>query len=575
MDKDLDEALGLFTTDCTARLDELEAALLVLERQPDERGVLDAMFRAVHTIKGNATVVQQGRIERFAHLLERVLERLRDGGVLPDGALISVLLACVDHLRCLIGRGCCAAPELMATDNLRMIGRLTPYLADTDLPALPRPIEAVAASGCWQLRVHFAPGLLRQGMDPLDFLRHLGSIGRIVSLQTFADGLPAWPDYDPELCYLDFAVALDTPAERQVIEDVFALVRDECEVQLTPPVKCVHHYVGRIQALPDDELQTGEMLMRVGALTPAELDDGLRQQRVADGGRPLGSILVADGVVAPEVVDAVLLRQDQIKQEVLRESGLLRVAPEQIDQLLSSLAGVQGSLAELARRGTRVSSVEMLALQHGLEKTRRLAEKLRTTRFGELFRRLHRVVRDTSLKLNKRADLLVSGGDLLLDRAVAELLNEALLHLLHNAIDHGLEAPDKRLQAGKLAQGTLRVTARADSGWLVFTVSDDGAGIDLSRVRATAVARGLLAADLEALPETLHALLFTPGFSTATEVTHYSGRGVGLDAVQDAVMALNGSIRLSSQAGIGTCVEIRLPLEPAAVAAPAMPSVVA
>lgn len=568
MDKDLDEALGLFAADCAVRLDELESALLVLERQPDGRDALEAIFRAVHTVKGNATVVRQGRIERFAHLLERVLERLREGAVAADDVLISTLLACCDHLRGLIAAVRSDAAEDLAGANLAMIGRLTPYLAEADLAA-----PGAVAAACWQLRVHFAPGILRQGMDPQDFLRHLAGLGRIVSVQVLDDGLPAWPEYDPELCYLDFAVTLETAAERQAIEDAFALVREACELQLTPPVERVQDYVGRIQALPDDDLHAGEMLMRVGALTPAELDDGLRQQRVGDGTRPLGSILVADGVVAPEVVDAVLQRQNQIKQALLGESRLLHVSGEQVDQLLGALAGVQGSLAELARRGTRVSSGEMLALQHGLDKARQLAEKLRTTRFGELFRRLHRVVRETSLELNKRADLLVSGGELRLDRAVAELLNEALLHLLHNAIDHGLEAPAQRLRAGKPVHGALQVSACAESGWLVFTVSDDGAGIDLAKVREVAVARGLLAAETAAAPETLHALLFMPGFSTAAEVTHYSGRGVGLDAVHNAITALNGNICLHSQAGVGTRFEIRLPVEACtAASAPAVAS---
>ncbi|GAB2893141.1 chemotaxis protein CheA [Uliginosibacterium flavum] len=562
----MDEALALFIADCGTQLDTLETQLMALERNPADHAVLDAVFRAAHSIKGNAMVVHQGEVEWFAHIAESVLARLRDGSLWGDAELISVLLSCCDHLRFLVGM--CAleepvSPEFAEADRARLIGLLVPYLEGEEAsvePLAPQPEQALATSAdaCWRLTARFAPDVLRQGMDPAYFLQHLASLGRIFSLQTFTDALPEPPDYDPELCYLHFEIFLDSPADRQSIEDVFSFVRDSCELQITPPATQVQGYVERIQALPDEDLHTGEMLLRVGALTPDELADGLRVQRSAEG-KPLGSILVDEGFVKPELVSAVLARQDQIKQEQARQNSQLRVSTEQLEALAARIGALQCVVVGLTQRGGNVSQAELSVLQHGLGDARRLVEDLRSTHFGEQFRRLHRVVRDTAQELGKRVDLQLTGSDIVLERSMADLLGDALMHLLRNAIDHGLETPALRLQAGKPAHGNLSVEASVEGDWLIFSVSDDGAGIDVDKVCAVAHARGLLPTGARLDAEAVYAMLFEPGFSTAAMLTHYSGRGVGLDVVRDAVLALGGEISVHSAPGLGSRFEIRVP----------------
>lgn len=567
MASSMEEVLAMFAADCAARLDELEAGLLGLERDGDCTQPLNAAFRAIHTVKGNAIVVQQGEIEWFSHITESVMARLRDGLLHVDAELVSVLLACCDHLRFLLSQvnaEQASGPGFAEADRAQLIGLLVPYLGDTDAAAgMQSPRHAAQthedAGQYWQLHLKFQSRVLLRGMDPLDFLRHLTHVGRIVSLTARDDALPAPEDYDPEACYLSFDVLLDSTADRQAIEDVFALVRDECDLRITPPAANINSYVGRIQSIPED-LHTGEMLMRAGAITPTELAHGLRVQRQDETARrPIGDILINEGVVAPEVIKAVLVRQDQIRETMLREHHTLRIPVPQLDQLAASMDCILSTLTSLMQRGTPIATVELVALRHALEKSRQQAEYLRTTRFSEQFRRLHRMVRDASQELGKPTDLMVSGGEISLDRSVAELLGDVLLHLLRNAIDHGLETPVQRARAGKPKQGTLTVKAIDEGRWLKFSVADDGAGIDFARVRAVAIERGMLAADDKLPAERLCGFLFEPGFSTAPAVNHYSGRGVGLDAVREAIHTLNGEISLSSRVGEGTCFEIRLP----------------
>lgn len=558
-----EEVLSMFAAESKSHLEALESHLLNLEHSPTDSEILNAAFRIMHTLKGNASVLHQSEIEWFAHIAESVMARLRDGAMQVNDELISVLLACCDHLRFLlaqVGADHLPSPHFAEEDRTRLIGLLVPYLGDEEITELPETLEVkLEPAKCWTLDLHFSPRALLRGLDPLDFLRHLATVGRIVSVNVLTDAIPDVAAFEPEICYLGFSVVLDSAADRQSIEDVFTLVRDECELTLTPPQEQVEHYIGRIQSVPDD-LQTGEMLMRVGALTPAELAHSLHLQRHEDVmHRPLGSILVEKGVVAPEVVDAVLTRQDQIKQNVLGDHHLLRVPAEQLDQLGESLDGIMQSLSWLARRGGQILPAEMTALQHALEKTRQQVESLRTTHFGEQFRRLYRIVRDISQELGKRVDLLVSGGEVALDRETAELLNDVLLHLIRNAIDHGIESSPMRRQMGKPPRGTLTIQAREEGDRLIFAVSDDGAGVDLEQVRLAAIEAGLIKPDEAVESDRLHAVLFTPGFSTAKRISHYSGRGVGLDAVREAVEALHGDIHLSSEAGNGTRLEIHLP----------------
>lgn len=565
MDSGLDESLALFVADCGTQLDALESHLLALEREPAARELLDAIFRAAHTIKGNATVVQLGEIEWFAHVTESVLERLRKGELLASGELISVLLACCDHLRFLIASstlGMETTPAFAEQDRARLIGMLVPWLGDEVEVAAAVPIPKFSersADECWRIELRLAPEALRQGLDPFNFLRHLETLGRVHDLQVDDQFIPPPDSFDPECCYLRFSVVLDTGADKQAIEDVFSFMREACELQVEPPQCQLEDWVELIESLPEYELQTGEMLVRVGAITPEELASGLHRQRAGEH-EPIGQILVNEGFVAPQVVEAAVRRQGEIRCELLRDAGQLRVSVERLDQLMNSLEGMQLSLNQLARRGTRVSAVEMVALQHSLEKARQLASGLRSARFAEQFRRLHRLVRDTALDLGKRADLLVSGGEVEMDRAVADTLADALMHLLRNAIDHGLETPEQRKALGKPASGSLSLSVRQVEDQLHVRVSDDGAGVDFARVRAKAQALGWLSAEAELEHADLLEFLFRPGFSTAENLSHYSGRGVGLDAVRVALQALEGEISLRSQAGQGCSFDIRLPV---------------
>lgn len=562
----MNSALPLFVSECTEKLDSLEALLLTLEQGKADREVLNAMFRDVHTIKGNASVIQHGEIEWFAHVVESVLDRLRAGEITADRQLVSCLLPCVDHLRFLVGTSALPEPReagFADEERARLIGLLVPYLNEKPQGFDGRDPREYGADS-WTIQVRFVQNVLQRGLDPVYFLRHLESIGKIVNLTVLSDSLPSLEDYKPELCYLGFEIELDTVADKQAIEDVFAFVSDDCELRIRPPVGKLQEFICRIRSLPAEDLHIGEMLVRVGALTADELANGLRNQRrldLADGNeREIGNLLVEEGFLDAELLEAVLQRQYEIRQSQAQEHRLLRVPAEGICELEETIALVLLGFERLAREcpagGEGLMSRQIPVMQAQLARAAEICRQIQRVRLEEVFRRLHRLARDTSQSLGKQADLLVSGGELEVERELAEGLAEPLIHLVRNALDHGIELPATRLAEGKSARGQVRIDAWEERDSLVLLVSDDGAGIDRDRIVQTARERGF-APPLE--DEALLALLFAPGFSTARCVSRISGRGVGLDVVKTSIEAFGGSIRVRSFPARGTRFELHLP----------------
>lgn len=561
-------ALPLFVSECSERLDRLETALLALERDGGERETLDAMFRDAHTIKGNASVVQSGDIEWFAHIVESVLERLRNGSLQADRQLISTLLPCVDHLRFLVSLATqpkSPASALADEERTRLIGLLVPYLGDDIPPA--QGIDTLQAPGSfWRISVSFAPSVFLQGLDPIYFLQHLQSIGRLIDLKTHLDALPRSKTYEPERCYLRFDIELDSVADKQGIEDIFALVRDACELRITAPQDKNQDFIRLIHSLPAEDLQVGEILVRVGALTADELAEGLRSQRylVSQSESPLGKVLVEHGFVEPAVIDAALQRQSEMRRTVSHEARQIKVSAERIAELDALLAHIHHGLGRLARECAAGPDAwlarQLPALVAQTERALDISQDIQRVQLGAIFHPLYRLIRDTSQGLGKQADLLVSGSELEIERSVASGLTDPLIHLVRNAIDHGIEDPSARLASGKPARGVVRIDAWQENGQLVLAIADDGAGIDRDQVRRTAIDRGLLATAPPVEDAALLALLFSPGFTTAARVTRLSGRGVGLDAVRTQIRALGGDVSVQSLPARGTRFELRLPL---------------
>ncbi len=580
----LDEVLQTFIIESRELLQDMEDSLLIVEAQEDQTESIGAIFRAAHTIKGSAGLFGLDDIVDFTHVLESVLDEVRDGKVAINTNIVALFLSCSDHMKVLIdhlaegGEGLSDDGRAVGND---LISKLSTYLDATNQPNVPQVIEAaVEASDAedvdndnWHISLRFNHVVLRNGMDPLSFFRYLGTIGEIVQIITHYDAIPEAAQMDPEDCYLYYDINFRSDADKVTIEDVFEFVRDDCLIHILPPNSRITDYVGMIQSLPEEDFLIGEMLVRCGSLTPLELEAVLKLQSRMEleestnssfNKPPLGKIMVDEGVVDPQVVAAAITKQKNTKSNNALEGSMIRVDANRLDQLINLVGElvIAGASAALLAEQEGSSSIKEAAsnVTRLVEEIRDGTLQLRMVQIGETFNRFNRVVYDVSKELKKNIVLELSGTETELDKTVVERIGDPLMHLVRNSLDHGIESPEVRVASGKSAQGTLRLNSYHESGSIVIEISDDGAGLNRDKILAKAIEKDLISADHQLTDEEIHNLIFEAGFSTIDQVSNLSGRGVGMDVVRRNIEALRGSVKMESEQGVGTTTRIKLPL---------------
>jgi len=585
-----ENAQETFLEESRELLQEMEQALLELENSPEDADLINALFRAAHTIKGTSGVFSFEHVEAFTHVVENVLEKVRSGTIEIESDLIAILLRCRDHIEVLVDLAVSGEENLDA--DVRNIGdelssQLRAYLgetatlnspdtASTDLAEKESPVERVGEgrpveTDNWHISLRFNQDVLKNGMDPLSFLRYLRKLGEIVKVVTLCTDMPSMAEMDPESNYLGFEIEFDSDADKEAIEQVFEFVREDCELHILSPRAHIGLYAQMIRDLPEENMRIGEILVRSGALTQQELEDALRhqdseRQYTADreeGEPKLGDVLVKQKVVHQEVIDAAVEKQSSSKDRKT-SNRWLRVDAQKLDQLINLVGELVIAGAGANLQATRLGDEGLLESMSGVnrlvEEIRDNALRLRMVQIGETFNRFQRVVRDVSRELGKDIELVINGAETELDKTVVEKIGDPLMHLVRNAIDHGLEPANERQSVGKPAQGTVTLNAYHDSGSIVIEVSDDGRGLDKERIFAKAVDKGLIGANSNLTDQEIYRLIFEPGFSTAAQVTNLSGRGVGMDVVKKNIEALRGTVDVYSEPGSGSTIRIRLPL---------------
>ncbi|OYY93793.1 MAG: chemotaxis protein CheA [Hydrogenophilales bacterium 28-61-23] len=577
----MDELRQAYIAESQELLASLDENLLTLEQNPADADALNAVFRAAHTIKGGAGIVECEYIVDFTHVLENALDSARDGRIKVDSGLIQLLLASGDQIARLLEFASDpearpdAATLARGEELLAGLRAYSPGQAGAGGDLAAHPDAHVESSGggmvghdCWHISIRFGENVLREGMDPLSFLRYLAGFGEIAHLASLLDAMPAAEAMDPEACYLGFEIDFRADTSKEKIERVFDFVRDSCLLNILPPYSRVSEYVELIMSLPEDTMRLGEILVHAGAITPTELEQGLRTQSQAETGQaqtaPLGEILVEQQVVQKELVEAAVVKQAQVSDKKAQDAKLIRVHADKLDQLINlvgELVIAGASAALLAQKAKDEGMFEATStISRLVDEIRDGALRLRMVQIGETFNRFHRVVRDVSRDLGKDIELVITGGEAELDKTVVEKISDPLTHMVRNAIDHGIESAEARIAAGKPARGRVHLNAFHESGNIVIEVSDDGGGLKRDRIKQKAIDKGLLSADAEPTDADLFKLLFEPGFSTADQISNLSGRGVGLDVVKRNIEALRGTASIDSREGVGTTMAIRLPL---------------
>jgi two-component system chemotaxis sensor kinase CheA len=577
----MDDLTQTFIQESSELLTQMEDALLALESAPEDPELLNSLFRSMHTIKGAAGIFGFDPVVEFTHPIESVLDQVRSGERVLDEALAELLLQCKDHTAYLVEQvtgGAEIDPETEAKGRA-LIAQLTGQRVasapvegseqGTPPPAPSAEQESTPPAGgsLWLITLQFGRDAFRNGMDPASFISYLGNLGEIVDLIVQLDHLPDADNFDPESCYLGFAILFSSGASQQEIQSVFQFAEDDCTLRIVPQAEIEAAFMAARDQLPAEHAQRlGKMLQAAGVITERERPGPRQSEPTGAGGAdPSPREQKAAG---PKAADRVPGRapgkQQGARPGASHESSLIRVDSARLGQLINLVGELVISNAAIKLRVEEQGLAELNELvetsEHLVEEIRDNALQLRMVQIGDTFSRFRRVVRDVSRELGKEIELVITGGETELDKTVVEKMTDPLTHLVRNSLDHGIEMPQDRIKAGKPPCGTLSLDACHDSGHIVIRIQDDGAGLDAEKIRRKAEALGLITPDQVMSDKEVYQLIFAPGLSTKEKASNLSGRGVGMDVVKRSIEALRGNIEIDSEPAVGTTVTIHLPL---------------
>ena len=558
----IEQHIVTYCEEANELLAELETSLLELEENPTDEDLIGRVFRAMHTIKGSGAMFGFDEIAAFTHEVETVFDLVRNGKMAVSKELLNLTLRARDHMKYLLdasvgGEYVERAEGDTIISGLRLLvpaseNRVTQQLVhSTSIPA-----SSDDSRKTWRIRFKPNPEIFLAGSNPLGLINELRELG-MCHVVAHTEQIPSLDDINPEHCYIYWDIILTGTCDIDVIKDIFLFVEDDCDLKID-----LVDDGGKFDTDPDYK-KLGNILVERGDLSPAEM------QKILGLQKRFGELAVAAGAVTPDSVQSALLEQQHVKavrqERANQESATsIRVPADKLDLLVNLVGELVTVQAQLSQTAAMQGNADFAAIAEEVERLtndlRDTALNIRMLPIGTTFNKFKRLVRDLSQELGKEIEMETEGAEAELDKTVIERLNDPLVHLIRNSIDHGIEMPDCRRAAGKPSQGTIHLGAVHSGDSVLITIRDDGAGLNKERIREKAIERGLIAAGTGLSDKEIYNMIFAPGFSTAAKVTSVSGRGVGMDVVKKAIEGLRGSIDIASTPGAGSTITLRIPL---------------
>lgn len=572
----IDKHKETFREEAYELLGELETSLLELEESPDNRELVGRVFRAMHTIKGSGAMFGFDDIAGFTHEIETVFDLVRNEKMPVTKELIRLTLSARDQIREMLDangdkpadagktkeiiesfrmmisgseEGDGAAEQRPLADSCEKTGDAQKTSSVTE--KVPCGDDAPHETVVYRIRFRPAPTIFMNGTNPLCLLNELRALGECMVVPHLEKILPL-EDINPESCYTYWDVILNTRQGIDAIKDIFIFVADDSELDIKVVDNCK---------------KLGEILVDRGDLAPEALEKTLHSQK------RLGELLEESGLVTSNKVQSALIEQQAVqkireKQQAkipgVESSSSIRVPSAKLDNFVDLVGELVIIQQRLSQTAVGQNNSELLSIAEEVE---RLTVELRDSAFsvrmlpiGTLFSKFKRLVHDLSLELGREVEMTTDGAETELDKTVIEQLNDPLVHILRNSIDHGIEPPEVREAAGKPRRGTVHLSAVHSGSNVIIQIRDDGKGLDPEAIRAKAIEKGMIDAEAEVSEKELFSFIFASGFSTAKKITNVSGRGVGMDVVKRTIQALRGSIDVHSKINAGTTITIKLPL---------------
>lgn len=501
-------------------LEAMESSLMSIRENGMDDEMINAVFRAAHTIKGAAGMYKLDFVVEFTHIAENLLDQVRNGKIEMTDELGELLLECKDHMQNLVefavATGNEEAPTRELTETTARLGEALCETLGEEMQSHGGADTAVNNSAGsetnWTMRLAFGKEVMEQGFEPASFLAYLRRNSSAFESRVDTSAVPLIESLEPTACYVTFTIRFTTSMSREDILDIFEFVHDECTIDLNEEVPALHAEV---------------------------VTETVHKEE-------------------PKKISA----QSANTQVQAQNAYTIRVDAEKIDQLINQIGEMVIANANVVQQSIDMKNSELIEsvsiVSRMLEDIRESAMQIRMVQIGETFNRFKRIVMDLSKKLGKEIELVIKGGETELDKTVTEKITDPLVHIIRNAIDHGIEAPENR--GTKNPRGTLLLNAYHDAGTVVIEITDDGKGLDEEVIYRKGIEKGIIEEGAHLSQQEIFKLILEPGFSTAPAVTDLSGRGVGMDVVKRNIEALRGNIEIKSRVGEGTSFIIRLPL---------------
>lgn len=537
---DMSQFLQTFYEESFEGLDIMESELLDLDVTAYEPETINTIFRAAHSMKGGSGTFGLNDVASFTHIMETLLDELRDGTTKITSEIVEVLLRSVDELSGMLRAAQAeqdfemANVECLKEELAAFVGNKPAGSIDKDLLTENTEDNESSAS---KILIDFKPylSLLQTGNDPVRIFGELQALGTL-EVELNLEKLPSFDTLIPDECYLAWSLVLTTESLMEEVVDVFDWVADECDLKITTDDKIAEPVADAV----------GTETVKSGELTAASKNVSSGQSTSAEKSQS---------------------DKDESSKTKSTEQTSIRVGIDKVDSLINMVGELVITQSMLGQLGKDFEMNRVERLVDGLAQlernTRELQESVMRIRMMPIsfaFNRFPRLIHDLNKQLSKKINLKIVGETTELDKTVLEKIVDPLVHLVRNSVDHGIESPEERIAKGKPDTGEVSLNAYHKGGNIVIEVGDDGAGLNKDRIRKKAVDKGLLAEEDTLSDEQLYDLIFEPGFSTATEVSDVSGRGVGMDVVRRNIRELHGAIEVSSTQNQGSVFTIRLPL---------------
>lgn len=534
-----------FIEEATEHIQDIEQALLILEQNPNDKPLIERVFRAMHSLKGSGAMFGFEKISEFTHNLETIYDLVRSEKIVITNELLNLTLKSVDHLNALLSDNVDSSEEIMQQHQV-LIGQIEEFVKKVQFQK--KQINAIyqndkvtnAQSKTYYILFQPNEDIMNNGTNPLFLIDELHSLGDCISVP-ITKKIPVLDEFDPNKCYTTWEIFIATDSGINAITDVFIFVEDECLLQVN--LICEYNII-KTQSFYDLIFEIKKNQKEIGL---AQLQD------------------FVTNLSAPET--KIIQKGKEEKTTIITKDqtiSSIRVASDKLDQLMNLVSELVTTQAQLTLFAENEGNPELIAIAENVQK---LSRQLRDNAFSivlipieNMLTRFQRLVRDLSKELKKDVIFEAEGTETELDKTIIENLTDPLMHILRNSLDHGIELPSVRTSLGKPEQGKIVLKAFYSGANVIIQIFDDGAGIDPNIIRIKAIQKGLINPDVTLTKKEILDLIFIPGFSTAATVTDVSGRGVGMDVVKRKIADIRGEVDVESEINIGTTLTIKLPL---------------